>query len=61
MARHIRTEGSHIATGDLGLHVLDTLIAVEESTMRREFVAVKSSVATPPSPPEAFDPFEATL
>jgi predicted dehydrogenase len=61
MARHIRTEGSHIATGELGLHVLDTLIAVEESAMRGEFVPVKSSVATPPSLPEEFDPFEATL
>ena len=61
MARHIRTGGSHIATGELGLHVLDILIAVEESAMRGEFVPVESTVASPASLPEAFDPFQATL
>jgi predicted dehydrogenase len=61
MARHIRSGGSNIATGDLGLHVLDTLITVEESAMRGEFLSVQSSVEPVPSLPEAFDPFEATL
>jgi len=61
MARHIGTGGSHIATGELGLHVLDILIAVEESAMRGEFVPVESTVASPASLPEAFDPFQATL
>jgi predicted dehydrogenase len=61
MARHLRSGGSHIATGDLGLHVLDTLITVEESAMRGEFLSVQSTVEPVPSLPEAFDPFEATL
>jgi predicted dehydrogenase len=61
MARHIRTGGSHIATGELGLHVLDTLIAVEESATRGEYVAIESTVAPVPSLPEEFDPFQATL
>jgi predicted dehydrogenase len=61
MARHIRTGGSHIAIGDLGLHVLDTLIAVEESATRGEFIPIESTVAAPSSLPEEFDPFEATL
>jgi predicted dehydrogenase len=61
MARHIRTGGSHIATGELGLHVLDTLIAVEESALRGEFIPIESTVASLGSLPEAFDPFEATL
>ena len=61
MARRIRSGGSHIATGDLGLHVLDTLITVEESAMRGEFLSVQSSVEPVPSLPEAFDPFEAAL
>jgi predicted dehydrogenase len=61
MARHIRSGGSHIATGNLGLHVLDTLITVEESAMRGEFLSVQSTVEPVPSLPEAFDPFEATL
>jgi predicted dehydrogenase len=61
MARHIRTGGSHIATGELGLHVLDTLIAVEDSATQGEFVTIESTVAPVPSLPEEFDPFEATL
>jgi len=61
MARHIRAGGSHVATGELGLHVLDTLIAVEESATRGEFLPVESTVEPVPALPEAFDPFEATL
>jgi predicted dehydrogenase len=61
MARHIRDGGLPIATGELGLHVLDTLIAVEESATRGEFVAIESTVAPVQSLPEEFDPFEATL
>lgn len=61
MARHIRAGGLPIATGELGLHVLDTLIAVEESATRGEFVAIESTVAPVPSLPEEFNPFEATL
>jgi predicted dehydrogenase len=61
MARHIRAGGSHVATGDLGLHVLDTLITVDESATRGEFLPVESTVQQVSALPEAFDPFEATL
>jgi predicted dehydrogenase len=61
MARHIRAGGSHVATGDLGLHVLDTLITIEESATRGAFLPVESTVEPVPALPEAFDPFEATL
>ena len=37
MARQIRAGGLHIATGELGLHVLDTLIAVEESVSSQQW------------------------
>jgi predicted dehydrogenase len=61
MARHIRAGGLHIATGELGLHVLDTLIAVEESATQGEFVTIESTVPPVPSLAQEFDPFEATL
>ncbi len=61
MARHIRGGGSHVATGDLGLHVLDTLISIEEAATRGDFLAVQSTVDPVPELPESFDPFEATL
>lgn len=61
MARAIRGGGSHIATGEVGYHVLDTMVAVEESIARRAFVPVASTVAPIASLPEDFDPLAATL
>lgn len=61
MARAIRGGGQHIATGQVGYHVLDTMVAVEESIERRAFVDVESTVAPVPSLPEGFDPLAATL
>ncbi|MFJ4172242.1 Gfo/Idh/MocA family protein [Paenarthrobacter sp. NPDC089714] len=61
MARAIRSGSSHIATGEVGYHVLDTMVSVEESIERQEFVAVASTVVPPASLPEGFDPFAATL
>ncbi len=55
MARAIRGGGSHIATGEVGYHVLDTMVAVEESVERRAFVPVESTVAPIASLPEDFD------
>ena len=54
-------EVSHIATGELGLHVLDTLIAVEESATRGEFVDCREHRGARSIPAEEFDPFEPTL
>ncbi|WP_281270811.1 Gfo/Idh/MocA family protein [Frondihabitans australicus] len=61
MARAIRTGGSHIATGEVGYHVLDTMVSVEESIASRSFVDVASTVAPVPSLAEGFDPFASTL
>ncbi|SEI15097.1 MULTISPECIES: Gfo/Idh/MocA family oxidoreductase [unclassified Leifsonia] len=61
MARAIRTGADHIATGELGFHVLDTLVAVEEAIIRGEIVSVESSVPRIPSVPADFDPLASTL
>jgi predicted dehydrogenase len=61
MARAIRAGRPHRATGELGYHVLDTMLAAEESAARHEFVAVTSTVAPIEALPIDFDPFAATL
>jgi predicted dehydrogenase len=61
MARTIRGANLHVATGEVGYHVLDTMVGIEESIERRAFVDIAST--TPPIPAllADFDPFEATL
>ena len=61
MARAIRTGRAHRATGELGYHVLDTMMAAEESAERREFVTVHSTVAPIEAMPIDFDPFARTV
>ena len=61
MARAIRSGRPHIATGELGYHILDTLVSVEEAIVRHEHVAVKSRVDVPPMVPADFEPFASTL
>lgn len=61
MARSIRAGRPHVATGRFGFHVLDTLLAVEESVEARQFVPVQSTVDEVGSIAADFDPFEATL
>lgn len=61
MARAIRADAPHIATGDLGYHVLDTLTSIAESVDTRAFVEVESTVGEIPFVPEDRDPFETTL
>lgn len=61
MARAIRADIPHIATGELGYHVLDTLTAIEESAAIGAFVEVASTVGDIPIVPDDRDPFEATL
>jgi acetoacetate decarboxylase len=48
MARTLRGDNLHIATGQLGYHVLDTMAAIEESAERHQFIKVTSTVD--PSP-----------
>ncbi len=61
MARAIRGGTAHIATGEIGYHVFDTLTAIEESVASGEFVTVESTVGDIPFVPEDRDPFAATL
>ncbi|RLK52618.1 Gfo/Idh/MocA family protein [Microbacterium telephonicum] len=61
MVRAIAAGRPHVASGELGFHVLDVLLSAEESAATGETVKVASTVAPVPLLPEAFDPFAATL
>ncbi|MGF3052861.1 Gfo/Idh/MocA family protein [Microbacterium sp. YY-03] len=61
MARSIRAGLPHIATGELGYHVFDALMSIEESVALGQFVDVASTVGVVPLVPEDRDPFAATL
>ncbi|MFI0817401.1 Gfo/Idh/MocA family protein [Streptomyces sp. NPDC021098] len=61
MARAIRGGQPHIATGDLGFHVLDTLVCIDESVTSGETVHVDSGTDEIPLVPEDRDPYGATL
>ncbi|WP_431279188.1 Gfo/Idh/MocA family protein [Leifsonia poae] len=62
MARTIRGAGDlHVATGHVGYHVLDTMVAIEESVERHSFVEVASTVDPIAALPTDFDPFAAVL
>jgi len=61
MARAIRADRPHRATGALAYHVLDTMVSISESIDSRSFVTVESSVAPVPALPEDWDPTAATL
>ncbi|MFT4234101.1 MAG: Gfo/Idh/MocA family oxidoreductase [Microbacterium sp.] len=61
MARAIRQGTPHIATGDVGYHVFDTLLSIEEAVAAGEFIDVESTTGDIPLVPTDRDPFEATL
>jgi predicted dehydrogenase len=61
MARAIRQNRPHVATGEFGYHVLDTLLSIEESAAQRQFVTVDSTLERIGAIPADFDPFVATL
>jgi predicted dehydrogenase len=61
MARSIRENRPHIATGRFGFHVLDTLLSIEEAAESREFTTVASTVDEVGSLGPDFDPFASTL
>lgn len=61
MARSIATGRPHVATGEFGFHVLDTLLSIEEAAEARDFVRVESSLEQVGSIAADFDPFESTL
>ncbi len=61
MVRAIAADRPHVASGELGFHVLDVLLSAQESARTGRTVAVESTVGPVPLLPEGFDPFVATL
>jgi len=62
MVRAIAEDRPHVATGELGYHVLDVMLSAQESAASGEFLKVASSILAPvPTVPVDFDPFAATL
>jgi predicted dehydrogenase len=62
MVRAIAEDRPHVATGELGFHVLDVMLSAQESAASGEFTRVESSISAPvPSVPVEFDPFARTL
>ncbi|MFJ6653433.1 Gfo/Idh/MocA family protein [Microbacterium sp. NPDC091313] len=62
MVRAIAEDRPHVATGELGYHVLDVMLSAAESAQTGEFVRVESTLAAPvPVVPVDFDPFARTL
>lgn len=62
MVRAIAEGRPHVATGELGYHVLDVLLSAEESAAGAGFVTVESTLPAPvPVVPRDMDPFARTL
>lgn len=61
LARAIRARVPERASGELAYHVLDALLAIEESLAQGHSIDVESTVEVPPALPEGWDPREATL
>lgn len=61
MARSIRAGVPHRATGDLGYHVLDSMVAITESIRNGTFIDVTSSTPASAPLPEDWAPESATL
>jgi predicted dehydrogenase len=61
LARCIRGGGTPVASGELGYHILDTMVAIEESITSGRTVDVASTAAPVPLLPEDWDPYAATL
>ncbi|SDG81110.1 Gfo/Idh/MocA family protein [Microbacterium pygmaeum] len=61
MVRAITAGRPHIASGELGRHVLEVMLAADESSRTDEFVTVASSIPPVPPVPADFDPLARTL
>jgi predicted dehydrogenase len=61
LARAARTGGKPLASGELGFHVLDTLVAIDEALTENRTIAVHSRVDPVPLVADDLDPFTATL
>lgn len=61
MARAIAEDRPHVASGELGYHVLDIMLAAGESAATGQVIDIKSTVPAVPTVPADFDPFASTL
>ena len=61
LARAIRAGTPERAPGELAYHVLDAMLAVEESLTRGQTVEVESTTEVPPPLPVSWDPYVSTL
>lgn len=61
MARAIASGSAHIATGEVGFHVLEVLTKLEASVGTGTFLDIVSHLPEIPLVPEGRDPFAATL
>lgn len=61
LARALRAGGVARADGELGFHVLDVLLAAEESIAEGRFAGVESTARAPELLPEGWDPGAASL
>jgi predicted dehydrogenase len=61
LARAIQAGEPERASGELAFHVLDTMLAVEESIATRETVTVHSTAVIPPPLPADWDPYSSTV
>ena len=61
MARSIRTGSRPLASGAIGYHVLDTMMAIDEAVATGNTVHITSTVDAVPLVAEDWDPFAATL
>ena len=61
MARAIAEGRPHVATGELGFHVLDVMLSAQQSASTGQYLEIGSSVADVPLLAEGFDPFAQTL
>ncbi|MDJ1114743.1 Gfo/Idh/MocA family protein [Microbacterium dauci] len=61
MVRAIAEDRPHVATGELGFHVLDVLLSAQASAETGAYLEIESTVAPVPAVPADFDPFAQTL
>jgi len=61
MARSLRAGQPHRASGELALHVLEVMVAVEASLGGTAFEPVDSGFMVPPPLPEDWDPYARTV
>lgn len=61
LARSLRAGGRPRADGELGFHVLDVLLAAEESIAGRRFVDLESTARVPDLLPQGWDPAATTI